>query len=269
MRPRLLGILWLLVGLCVPRALAAPSLPQAQLSSTFERAQRAFEQAVASTDPATAHGHYRQAVAAYEQLLAAGVSNAKLYYNLGNAYFRLNDLGQAILQYRRGLRLEPGNRRLQANLSYARSRRVDQIERSDRQALWARVLFWQDDLSLQTQWSCVLLGYGIAWLCALAHRLWRRPAWLWGLGIAACASGLFALTAWSTHTYHTTARIGVIVADEAVLRKGNGESYTPQLPQPLHAGTECEILETRGTWLSIRLENGTSGWLRRDAVALP
>ena len=55
--------------------------------------------------------------------------------------------GRAILQYRRGLQLEPGNRRIQANLHYALSRRMDQIEvkSTTRRSLAARLLFWHDD----------------------------------------------------------------------------------------------------------------------------
>ena len=67
---------------------------------------------------------------------------------------------------------------------------------------------------------------------------------------------------------YTTRPAGVIVVEEVVVRKGNGESYTPQLPQPLHAGTEFVVLEARGSWLAIQLDNGTNGWIRRDSAAL-
>jgi uncharacterized protein YgiM (DUF1202 family) len=58
------------------------------------------------------------------------------------------------------------------------------------------------------------------------------------------------------------------VAEEVVVRKGNGESYTPQLPQPLHAGTEFIVLEERGSWLAIQLDNGISGWIRHNSATL-
>ena len=58
------------------------------------------------------------------------------------------------------------------------------------------------------------------------------------------------------------------MAEEVIVRKGNGESYAPQFPQPLHAGTEFEVLEERGPWLAIQLDNGTSGWIRRESASL-
>src|SRR5499427_11133783 len=159
----------------------AHALTYAQQLVQLEQANGAFEQALTSPTPEAAQSYYRQAIAGYEQLIAAGIHNAKLYYNLGNAYFRLNDLGYAVLHYRRGLRLEPGNRQLQANLSYARSRRVDQINVSGQRSLWHQIFFWQNQLNVRTQWTCALAAYLLVWGCAVAHFFWHRPALLWGL----------------------------------------------------------------------------------------
>ena len=260
-------VVWLACALWPPAL--AHAFTYAQQLAQLEQANRAFEQALISPTPEAAQGYYQQAMAGYERLVAAGIHNARLYYNLGNAYFRLHDLGRAILYYRRGLLLEPGNRQLQANLSYARSRRTDQIDvSSQRQAtLFPRLFFWSDTLSVPTQWTLALGGYSLAWGCALAHLVWRRAALRWCLAGAAFVCLVFAGSTWLTQSQYTT-QAGVIVAEEVVVRKGNGESYTPQLPQPLHAGTEFIVLEERGSWLAIQLDNGISGWIRRDSATL-
>ena len=261
---------WLALPLWARPPTMAHAFTYAQQLVQLEQANRAFEQALLSPTPQEAQGYYQQAMAGYEQLVAAGIHNAKLYYNLGNTYFRLNDLGHAILHYRRGLRLEPGNRQLQANLRYARSRRLDQIDVSGQpqHAFLPQFFFWSDELSVPTQWTLALTGYCLAWCCAFAHLVWRRAALLWGLAGAAFFCLIFASSTWLTQSQHTTRQAGVIVAGEVVVRKGNGESYTPQLPQPLHPGTEFVVLEARGSWLAIQLDNGTSGWIRRDSAAL-
>ena len=265
---RLYTVVCLAFGLCVRPPEMAHALTYAQQLVQLEQANRAFEQALTSPTPQAAQGYYQRAIAGYEQLIAAGIHNARLYYNLGNAYFRLNDLGRAILHYRRGLRLEPGNRQIQANVSYARSRRVDQIDVSSQRSLGHKLFFWHNELSLQTQGTLVLAGYLLAWSCAFAHLFWRRTSLLWGRAGAAFVCLVFAGSTLFMHYQQTTRRAGVIVAEEVVVRKGNGESYTPQLPQPLHAGTEFVVLEARGSWLAIQLDNGTSGWIRRDSAAL-
>jgi tetratricopeptide (TPR) repeat protein len=263
-------VAWLAVALWARPPATVHALTYAQQLAQLAQANRAFEQALTSTTPEAAQGYYRQAIAGYEQLIAAGIHNAKLYYNLGNAYFRLNDLGHAILHYRRGLRLEPGNRQLQANLRYARSRRIDQIDvsRERQHALLPQLFFWSDALSIPTQGTLALVGYYLAWGCAFAHLVWRRASLLWGLAGAAFFCLVFAGSTWLTQLQYAARQAGVIVAEEVVMRKGNGESYTPQLPQPLHAGTEFVVLEARGSWLAIQLDNGTSGWIRRDSAAL-
>lgn len=264
----LLAVLCLAFGLCVRTPVLAQALTYAQQLVLLEQANRAFEQALAAPEAPDVRRYYQQAIAAYEQLIAAGIHNAKLYYNLGNAYFYLNDLGRAILAYRRGLRLEPGNRRLQANLSYARSQRVDQISGSGQRALWQQVLFWHNDMPLQAQWGLALAAYLLVWGCALGHLFWQRTALLWGLAGAAFVCLVFTGSTLLTHSWHSRTRAGVIVAEAVVVRKGNGESYAPQLPQPLHAGTEFEVLEERGSWLAIKLDNGISGWIRRESASL-
>jgi tetratricopeptide (TPR) repeat protein len=246
----------------------ASALTYTQQLAHLEQANRAFEQALISPTPEAAQGYYQQAITGYEQLIAAGVQNARLSYNLGNAYFRVHDLGRTILYYRRGLRLEPGNRQLQANVSYARSRRVDQIDVSSQRSLMQHLCFWQGELSVQTQWTLALLAYGLVWGGAFAHLRWRRAALRWSIAGTALLCVVFAGSALATHYQHTVRRAGVILAPEVVVRKGNGESYTPQLPQPLHAGTEFVVLEERGSWLAIQLDNGTSGWIRADSAAL-
>src|SRR5262249_32992192 len=206
---------WLTVALWASPSTMAHAFTYAQQLVQLEHANRAFEQALVSPTPQDAKGYYQQAIAGYEQLVAGGIHNAKLYYNLGNAYFRLNDLGHAILQYRRGLRLEPGNRQLQANLSYARSRRLDQIDVSGQQhAFLPQLFFWSDELSVPTQWSLALVGYCLAWGCAFAHLVWRRAALLWSLAGAAFFCLIFTSSAWLTQSQYTTRHAGVIVAGE-------------------------------------------------------
>jgi tetratricopeptide (TPR) repeat protein len=257
----------LLLGSIALPAKSVDLAPDA-LHTRLEQANEAFQHALDTTNAEQAQGYYQQAIDAYTQLLDAGVRNAKLYYNLGNAYILRSDFGRAILNYRRGLQLEPGNPRLQANLRYARSQRLDQIETSTQQAFMSRLFFWQDDLTLPTQVIIALVFFWLAWAGAFAHRFWRRSSWLWLTCGAAFATLLFAGSAWMIHTQNTATQHGVIVAEEAPVRKGNGASYALQFPRPLHSGAEFTVLERRGSWLYIQLENGANGWIQHTFAAL-
>lgn len=258
------GTLVLLLFLAVPEAALTPEQQHALLSE----ANTAFDRALVQQDKAQADIFYQQAIGAYERLLTAGIQNGKLYYNLGNAYFRRNDLGRAIAAYRQGLQLEPGNTRLQANLQYARNLRIDHFEGAQERSLLETLFFWQSTLRLSTRVALAASGFWIAWGCAVLLRFWRQAVLHWLLGGAVLGCGLFAASAFLTHWQHSTIRHGVIVASEAAWRKGNGESYALQLSEPLHAGTEFVVLEERGAWLHGQLVNGVSGWIRQEEVVV-
>jgi tetratricopeptide (TPR) repeat protein len=77
-------------------------------------------------DEAYGKGNYQQAINDYEQLLKQGVS-AEVYYNLGNAYYRSENITKAIINYERALLLSPGDEDIRFNLQLARSKTIDKI----------------------------------------------------------------------------------------------------------------------------------------------
>lgn len=90
--------------------------------------QFAFANAVtkAEADSAYVRGQYQQAISLYESLLEQG-SSADVFYNLGNAYYRTENIPEAVLNYERALLLSPGDRDIRFNLQIARSRTFDKI----------------------------------------------------------------------------------------------------------------------------------------------
>ena len=72
--------------------------------------------------------NYEAAAKEYESVLENGYESAPLYYNLGNSYFRLNELGKAILNYEKALKLEPGDEDVIYNLRIAEARTIDKIQ---------------------------------------------------------------------------------------------------------------------------------------------
>src|SRR5207253_3820284 len=84
--------------------------------SSFAQAKGDFTKA----NQEYAQGNFAEAISGYEALVGAGQWSANLFYDLGNAYFRVGDFGHAILNYERALALEPHHPETQANLRIAR-----------------------------------------------------------------------------------------------------------------------------------------------------
>jgi tetratricopeptide (TPR) repeat protein len=244
-------------------------LTRSEISDLFSQAKRLFNEAtgILATDPVRANALFEQSALYFERMVnEGGVRNGKLYYDIGNVYFRTGDIGRAILNYRRAERLIPNDPNLHQNLTYARTRRVDAIDRAER-ALVSRVLFfWYYDLSSQTRLLVFGISFSLVWIFASLKLLLGRRGFVW----AAAAAALVAVVFLGSLAYESVdARRNppaVVLAEEIVGRKGNSETYQPSFQAPLHAGTEVILREKRGSWLLVELQDGRRTWLPASTV---
>jgi len=158
---------------------------------------------------------------------------------------------------------------LQRNLAVARSKRLDKVDIQMEKKVLARLCFWHYDLSLRTRFYTAAILFGVLML------LFTLKVWLPSLpGFAAAAvvcGVLFVSMAGSVAVevvYNRTHRQGVIAAGEVVARKGDSEKYEPSFKEPLHSGTEFELLEKRPQWLKVQLTDGSQVWLPDEACML-
>jgi hypothetical protein len=206
----------------------------------------------------------------YEKIIdQGGIQNAKLYYNLANAYLLKEDLGRAILNYRRAEKLDHSDLNIQKNLTFARARRVDHVETSTQRRVLTTLFFWHYDFSLGTKF--LLASVCFAALCAvLTLVVWR------GRGSVTVVSAVLLGVLWAaflTSTFVQTRRQaathpGVITALEVVARQGDGPNYPPSFKDPLHAGMEFELIEHRPGWYHIELSDGADAWIPQDTGGL-
>jgi hypothetical protein len=248
----------------------AAATAREQLYGLLQEANTAFQQANAAGDPDRAAELYGKAILLYQKIIdPGGVRNAGLYYNLGNAYLLKGDIGQAILNYRRAARLDGSDLNIQKNLAFARSRRVDTVEVRAEKRVLETLFFWHYDLALRTKVMLTCLFFAI--LCiSLTGMIWwgRGPA----LSTVAVLGGVLLLCFLASVLIETHRqahmRGGVITASEVIARQGDGPNYPPSFKDPLHAGTEFELLEQRPGWLHVTLSNGSETWIPDDAAGL-
>jgi tetratricopeptide (TPR) repeat protein len=239
------------------------------LYALLTEANAAFQQGNATAeDPAAARQSYDKAILLYERIIReGGVQNAGLYYNLANARLLTDDLGRAILNYRRAERLDGSDLNIKKNLAFARSRRIDRVETGTQERVLETLFFWHYDLSPQTRLLLACLAF--ASLCValtIMVRLGRGTAPL----TAAVLSGVLAVCLLASILIEShkqsAVRFGVITAAEIVARQGDGPNYPPSFQDPLHAGTEFELIEQRPGWFHLRLSDGTEAWVPEDAA---
>jgi hypothetical protein len=258
----------LLVTLWISGAAAAALLPGPRETILAEGLD-AYDRGIAQlrANPAEADAAFRAAAEKFQLLVDDGVVNGRLQYNLGNAHVQRRQVGRAILAYRAAAQLIPGDPRLESNLAAARAMRRSQIAPSGGRALGEALLGWHRRLPLPWRWSAFTIAYLITWAALSIHVL--RPArWLGFTAAAAAVGWVAAAASLAAQLVLDRATQGVILVDEVIARKGNGEGFEPQFAQPLHQGVEFRVIEQRPGWLWIELPDGNRGWIRADQAGL-
>ncbi len=269
------GFCILILALCgsahgAESAIRNPQSAMPSLYALLNEANSTFQQANAVAEPGRAQQLYTQAALLYERIIDQGqVRNAKLFYNLGNAYFLTDDLGRAILNYRRAVRLDGSDVNIRNNLAFARSRRIDRVAVQTEKRVLQTLFFWHYDFSVGTRFFLACLCFaGLCLAGTLMIWLGRGPA----SSTVAVLTGvlwLCLLVSVVVGTQQQSATIGgVVTAAEIVARQGDGPNYPPSFKDPLHAGTEFSLLEQRPGWLHIELSDGSDAWIPESAAEL-
>jgi hypothetical protein len=243
---------------------AMTPLPDAELA---RRAEELFERGLERRQQGEkSRALFEEAGRQLEELRQRGFSNATLQLDLGNAYLLAGDLPRAILAYRHGLRLAPGNRALRGNLRHARQRVIHLEGSGLGRPPEAFRPAWLPDAP-RSLFAVAVLAYGGVCVCLTRWYMVRRRRWLVAaLAAVVVSAAATALLAASTALVPDRPVV-VIAADGVLLRKGNGRSFPPRVDTPLGRGVEASLLYRKGGWLQVELSGGEVGWVQeRDAV---
>jgi len=261
----LCAALWIVVA-CAPARADTPSA-----ADVFQQANQSFAAAAreAVKDPRNAASLMASAIAGYSELIEQrGMHSAGLYYNRGNARFLAGDYGRAIADYRRAQRLDPTLADAVRNLAEARARVGLKIDDKAGARATSALLSWHTLIPPGLRlWTGAGAFAGVWLLLLLRLRGGGGMPPRWSAGALAAVAVLCAASLWMQHRAETVAPPGVIVEDRAVGRKGPDErAYEPSFTEPLRAGVEVDVLESRANWLNVRLGDGRTTWVPAGAV---
>lgn len=212
-------------------------------------------------------GDFVAAREGYEALLADGAASEEIHLNLGSVYFRLDDLGRAVLHYERARLLAPGSREAEHNLAIARTRLPDPIAEAPMPAprQWVRWLGRNMPVGMAF-WLGVLAYVGA--LALLGVRLWRgsRSDWL-RRALVACAllGGALLGLAFSASVAREADR-AVVVLNETPLRASLADDA--EAVRTVGEGVVARLLAPpTGRRLHVRLPDGTTGYVSAEDAA--
>ena len=213
-------------------------------------------------------GNYQQAIRDYEEILKNGES-AEIYFNLGNAYYRTDNITKAVLNYERARLLSPGDDDINFNLQFARSKTIDKITPQSEMffVTWYKSLvnFTSVDNWAKTGILCIVMALLLVLLYLFGPQLMLRKIGFFG-GLAFFVifllSNLFAFQQKQALDNRTGA---IIMAPSVNIKKTPAKNSADQFV--LHEGTRVDIIDKGMTdWRCIRVGDGREGWIETKAI---
>jgi len=208
-------------------------------------------------------GKYREAAEEYENILNKGWESGNIYYNLGNAYFKLGRMGEAILNYEKAKRLIPRDAELNANLKFALSK-VNLDHRKAGGVIERRALrFTTGELT-----AYLLLSY-LTLIFILGVRLFMKEARkiLNYAALFTCTVLLLVAVLFSVNVYNTQViKRAIVLTDDAECR------FEPQSDATvffqLYEGEDVIVRDISGEWAKIERFDGRVGWVKLELLGL-
>ena len=202
-----------------------------------------------------AQGHFKEAISSYEALIRDGQWSANIFYDLGNAYFRVGDFGRAILNYERARALDRHHPEATANLQIAR----DEAHALELQPSWPERYL---QFASVNQYSITAaVAFWIAAFCLVALIFTpRRSATMIGILLVMLlvfVGTTFAI--WQLERGSNGAALAIVTGKDIQARLATADTANAVLALP--PGSEIKVLSTRGDWIYAALPNNLRGWI--------
>lgn len=225
--------------------------------SNFEKATQAYNS-----------GNFQEAIDYYQDILNLEQHSSAVYFNLGNAHYKLGQIAPSIYYYEKALLLKPGDREILNNLGFAQNMTLDAIQplpQSDLHQFYSR---WVNQMSMDT-WAIVgialmflFVGGFLFFRIASSPNL-KRAAFigsLVGLFLSLFCTGM----AYLQYNDYRSDNPAIVFEEEVVVRSEPNDS-SPEAFR-LHEGAKVQLLDPLSPWVKISLADGQTGWLPDAAV---
>lgn len=232
--------------------------------TVFSAAKENFDQANSSY----ASNNYEEAKSAYLQLINDGHYSAELYYNLGNTYFKLNDIAPAILYLEKAKKLDPLNEDIRHNLALANQQTVDKKAAlgDDLLSSWWGTIIKYQPLNRWAFYSILLLLSSALLIIAFifsTQRVWKMSSF-YGATLSFLSFVVVLFIGFQSQSVLNSTSHGIIFnASVTVVSEPN---LTSTKLFTLHEGAKVELLNSENEWKRIRFSDGQIGWVKSDVL---
>ena len=211
------------------------------------------------------------AIEKYNELLKGGFHSSELYFNLGNAYYKLDSLAQSIYYYEKGLKYFPNDSSLTQNLAYLNNLTIDDIESLPEDIVSMQFNYLLNYFSFNN-WSIITIITAILscfifllYFLSKSSKYKRTYFTIFILSFMLTSSLLFVN--FKIYNVQTTIEFGIVYND--VIEVNFEPNEKSEVLFEIHEGTKVEIIENFDTdWLKIKLSNGQTGWVIKNQIKI-
>lgn len=225
----------------------------------------------AQADSAYIRGDYASAILIYEDILANKGESADIYYNLGNSYYKNNNIAKALLNLERALLLKPGDSDIRFNLDLVRSKTVDKVNPVN------EVFFvtWFNSIKNSLgadEWAKVAIFSFVIFIFSLIIYIFGKKFILKKIGFIAAVITLILVIltnifAYSQKNLLMDRKNAIIMVPSVTVKSTPNEGGTDLFI--LHEGHKVNIRDSSmKEWVEIRLEDGNVGWIPLSVIEI-
>lgn len=212
--------------------------------------------------------NYKEAVDGYEQILRTGHESAKLYFNLGNAYYKTGQTNLAILYLERAKLLDPNNSDIDFNIAFVNQHVVTKLEPLP-QPFFVR---WRSsilNMYSTDSWAYFSITAFVFFLLLAGLFVFskvvmiRRISFLTGIVFLLISGLTFSFA--GKQQKKIIQRNGAIVFCPRVTVKSAPSATSTDLFL-IYEGVKVEVTDSVNTWKEIKLADGNEGWLPDSCI---
>ncbi len=213
---------------------------------------------------------YDTAAVVYQSIIDSGYQSPELYYNLGNTYFKLQEIPSAILYYEKALKLKPSDENILFNLQLCNSMIPDRIEEIPRLFFieWYKSLYNHFPIDTWAKIGLVLFAIFTLLLTVyfLSSKTIIKKVGFW---FAMLFLGFSFFTFFMTYQKYDSFKQhdeAIIFTPSITVKSSPAKSSVDLFV--IHEGTKVSILDQVGVWKKIKIQNGSIGWIESENIEI-
>lgn len=215
-------------------------------------------------------GEYQQAIDNYLEILQHKEHSATLYFNLGNAYYKLNKVAPSIYYYEKALLLTPGDKEITNNLAYAQNMTIDAIAAVPKSGI-SKIYGQVTGLLSFDQWAYASIAFMILFVLLyitfyyLRYAGQKRASFIAGI-FALFASILCVVFAYLQYNDFTLNQPAIVFTEEVSIKSEPNKTSLEVFK--LHEGSKVNVLDQLNGFKKISIIDGKTGWISAKDIKL-